>query len=140
LIPGKVCLDSSGFVFLSLQVHSANLLATTFLQVEHFNTNIILPGGEDFVFRLTGTHKVHIFGHYLYQPVPPQLDEDQDPYGDGEYDSDEEIDSDDISESEMGMYDPESGLLIGSDSEDYDEDDDEEDADASARFMEIEEA
>lgn len=40
----------------------------------------------------------------------------------------------------MGMYDPESGLLIGSDSEDYDEDDDEEDADASARFMEIEEA
>lgn len=107
------------------------------LQVEHFNTNIILPGGEDFVFRLSGTHKVHIFGHYLAQPTPPQLDES--PYdSEEEYDSDEEIYSDDLDESEMGMYDPETGLMIGSDSEDYDEDDEENDT--SARFMEIEEA
>lgn len=132
------CIDAiSLFAFLF-----ANLLPPRSThQVEHFNTNIILPGGEDFVFRVTGTHKVHLFGHYLYQPVPPSLEEDQDPYGEGEYDSDEEIDSDDLDESEMGMYDPESGLMIGSDSEDYDsEDDEDEDADVSARFMEIEEA
>lgn len=38
------------------------------------------------------------------------------------------------------MYDPETGLLIGSDSEDYDSEDSEGEEDVSARFMEIEEA
>lgn len=69
--------------------------------------------------------------------MPPQLDESSD--SDSEYDSDEEIYSDDLDESEMGMYNPETGLLIGSDSEDYDDEDDDEE-DVSARFMEIEES
>jgi hypothetical protein len=126
-------------------------------QVEHFNTNIILPGGEDFVFRLSGSHKVHIFGHYIVQPTPPQLDED--PYGEDEYgseydseddsddDEDEEIDSDDLlEEDEMGMYNPITGLLNTwemaiPDTENSDNSDGvvNDSQDVSSRFMEIEE-
>merc|ERR1711939_283647 len=93
-------------------------------KLEHFTTNLILPGGEDFVFKLSGEHKVHLFGHYLIQPSPSQFDEPP-----SDYDSDEEYDSDEMSESELGMYDPETGLLL----------EDDEDDEENSKIMEIEE-
>lgn len=75
------------------------------------------------------------------QPTPPQLDESD--YSGSDYDSeDEELDSDDLADSELGMYDPDTGLLREWDASDSFEDDeeDDEDVDASDRFMEIEES
>ena len=94
---------------------------------------MILPAGEDFVLKLTGPYKVHLFGHYIVQPVPPQFD--QPPYG---YDSDEIGDSDDdsdeeLSESEMGVFDPATGAMIEYD----DSEDDDSEGDDSERFEEI---
>lgn len=96
-------------------------------------TNVILPGGEDFVFTLSGKHKVHLFGHYIIQPRTAQFDEP--PYGqDGQYDSDEitSDDDDELSEGELGHFDPETGLMV------YDEDDEDSDEEDDDRFMEIE--
>lgn len=38
-------------------------------KVEQFTTDLILPGEEDFVFKLSGAYKVHLVGHYIMQPL-----------------------------------------------------------------------
>jgi len=59
-------------------------------KVEQFTTDLILPGEEDFVFKLSGAYKVHLVGHYIMQPAPGGYDEPPHPHDHGdEYDSDE---------------------------------------------------
>ena len=82
------------------------------MQVEQFTTNLILPGDEDFVFKLSGDYKVHLFGHYIMQPQPDLGRSGRDYDSDLDYDS--EFDEDDLSEID----------------EELDEDDE-------SRFMEI---
>lgn len=96
-------------------------------QVEQIQTNVVLVGGEDYVFKLSGPHKVHLLGNFIIQPGQGS---GPGGYDQPPYDSDDEITSDeeDMSDSEMGRYDPETGLMLG-DSDDEEEDD--------SRFMEI---
>lgn len=66
-------------------------------KVEQFTTNLILPGDEDFVLKLSGDYKVHLFGHYIMQPQPDLGGRSSQDYdSDLEYDS--EFDEDDLSE------------------------------------------
>ena len=97
-------------------------------QVEQFTTDLILPGEEDFVFKLSGAYKVHLVGHYIMQPAPGGYDEPPhshdhgDEYDSDEYSSGEDEDADDyMSESELARYDPETGILLDFDQDDSDD-------------------
>jgi hypothetical protein len=135
LLPGKV---GSAISYIS-SFCKADILRLS-QQVEQFTTDLILPGEEDFVFKLSGAYKVHLVGHYIMQPAPGGYDEPPHPHDHGdEYDSDEyssgeDEDADDyMSESELARYDPETGILL-----DFDQDgsDDEVEADEE-KIMEL---
>lgn len=86
----------------------------TALQVEQFTTNLILQGDEDYVLKLSGDYKVHLFGHYIMQPKP-EFGGHSHQHGadyDSDIDYDSEFDEDDLSELDEELDDEDEGRIM----------------------------